>query len=240
MWGEAAERRRAFEAILTGWETGRPELRAAVGRVDEAIVAGLRALGLPRGVVREVRIESAGWGWVGRKHPDCSLVLDGEAIQDLIRLYDQPDTVFRTWVHESLHARQRHAVSPDTESRSVRGYEEGLVEGLARRITRDKAGMNPLEPSYDYYVQAYRCLARLLGDDVEQLWRELWRFPTGQVRLEFVGVVLGRLRRISGYAMTAIQRSRLQVVADRFFSTSRLWDQPDEGTMIQVWRSVFR
>ena len=49
LWGDAAEPRRAFDSIMAAWEVGSPDLAAAIARVNEAVLQGLAALGLPRG-----------------------------------------------------------------------------------------------------------------------------------------------------------------------------------------------
>jgi hypothetical protein len=54
-----------------------------------------------------------------------------------------------------------------------RGFEEGMVEGLARSVTGTAAGITVADPSYVYYVEAYRALARVAGIDAERLWRAL-------------------------------------------------------------------
>ena len=52
VWGDPGERARALEAIARAWEQqDLSALRAAVQRVDDAVVLGLRAFGLPRGPI---------------------------------------------------------------------------------------------------------------------------------------------------------------------------------------------
>ncbi len=120
------------------------------------------------------------------------------------------------------------------------GYEEGLVEGMARLICRDMAGMNPVQVSYDYYVTAYRALALVLETSVERLWRELWQHPTGAVRAAFVDVVDRAQRRRPGESLTSAERSRLAGQADAMFGTDRVHRRPDESVLARTWRLAFR
>ena len=62
----------------------------------------------------------------------------------------------------SIHARQPFAPSFRAESRLAAGYEEGLAEGLARRIMRAQPGMQPMEHTFGRYVAAYETLAARL------------------------------------------------------------------------------
>lgn len=241
LWGDADERRQALEAILHAWEHGDPDLRAAVEYVDSAVEAGLRACGLPRGPVLEVRIED-GFGPQGRKRLDCSLLLGGVSMRRVVREDRRPDSTFRTWVHESLHARQAYATDVYWEYRAHRGFEEGMVEGLARLITREKAGLDPSDTSYAYYVAAYRALARAGDLDVEELWRALWQHPTGMVRGNFVGTIEMLRRSGTGESLTTAQNVRLQGIADLVFGSDRVdftADEPTEGTLTSLWRAAF-
>jgi hypothetical protein len=132
--------------------------------------------------------------------------------------------------------------SPDLERTiaAFRGFEEGMVEGLTRHVTRDRAGMSLPDMSYDYYVRAYQTLAPELGIAVEQLWRELWQHPTGAVRSAFGGTVETVYRSTTGQAMTASQRARLGGVADRLFSAVPSNDCPDPRVLAAIWRTVFQ
>jgi hypothetical protein len=71
------------------------------------------------------------------------------AIVDLAR---GPDSTIRTWVHESIHGRRSYADDHLAEYRTWSGYEEGLAEGLARIVTRGRAGLDPFQPTYNYHV----------------------------------------------------------------------------------------
>ncbi len=65
-----------------------------------------------------------------------------------------PERIFHTWVHEALHARRPASPNRKTEYARWPGYEEGMVEGLARVATGLKAGMTVEAPSYEFYVHA--------------------------------------------------------------------------------------
>ena len=242
LWGDAEERASAIETVVGAWEAGDAAgLRAAITRVDRAVVEGLDALGLPRGPVAEIQIAAFGRNWLGRKHPDCRLMLDGHVMRQAVRALGRPDEVFRTWIHESLHGRQPYVVDPGSEQRRVPGYEEGMVEGLARIVTREKAAIRIVESSYDYYVRAYEALGAVVGVDAEQFWRELWRYPTGEVRSAMFDVADRVWQRAAGHRLTAAQRRRLQGVADQMFGPSRASVRaPDAGDLRAAWRVVFR
>ncbi len=209
--------------------------------MDRAVTDGLSALGLPRGHVREVRIESVGRGWLGRKTSECDLVFDAELFASGLRTQRKPDELFRTWVHESLHGRQAFAPTVISEAHHWRGYEEGLVEGLAQVATKRKAAMEILESSYPYYVAAYEALAAVLAVEPEGLWRALWASPAGTVRRAF-GVAVAGLRverRIS--ALTQVQSRDLRTLADQMFGTMRAaYARPDRAALEKTWGMVLR
>jgi hypothetical protein len=237
LWGDAGERRRALEAIVAASETGSADL-AAVARVDAAIAEGLLALGLPRGAVGNVRVEFAGRGWIGQKRADCDLVLDGYLIGQVMPHIHGPERVFHTWIHESLHARRPYAKTLAAEQRPHRGYEEGMVEGLARLISRDRAGVPPGMVSFEYYVRAYTALAKVLHVDVERLWRGLWLHPPGLVRAAFSETVATLVRRERGIALTANQLAALGSLADRHFDSARVQWTPNEALLNSAWQVV--
>ncbi len=236
LWGDAAERRAALEAVLRAWETGNPNLGALVARIDAAVEAGLRALGLPRGPVRGVRIEDFDMRWFGRKHPDSTLLIDGNGMRQMILARGQPDSIFRTWIHESLHARQPYTPTSVSEYRDYCGYEEGMVEGLTRSVVLVGAGIDAAPGPFDYYVEAYRSLAVVVGLDVEAIWRDLWMHPMGAVRSVLPAVVDQRWRDVNGPGI--LQRERLMGVANRLFSRTRRNDMPDSAMMAALWRTV--
>lgn len=77
--------------------------------------------------------------------------------------------MLKTWVHESIHARQLYVPGHTREYSQFSGYEEGLAEGLARLIVQGKAGMVPPGQSYRWYVEAYRGAAGVFGIDEADL-----------------------------------------------------------------------
>lgn len=173
----------------------------------------------------------------GERPPDCTLSIDVEAIS-LLREGDRSDSLIRTWLHESLHARQPYSSGYLREWQEARGFEEGVVEGLTRSIAVDWLGLRPIIASYDFYVAAYRSLAIVLSVDVERLWRMLWAFPAGEIR---VGLVLtaGRILRENGRpSLRPSQQGRLSLFGARHFSSDRANDQPNEQTLVSIWRSV--
>jgi hypothetical protein len=217
IWGDAQARRSALEAIVTAWEQGdEAATHRALRRVDDAVVAGLRALDLPRGPIGQIRCEPVGRGWRARKLPSCDLVLDAVVVRQSIRHLGSFNDVFRTWVHESIHARQPFSQGYQEESRVASGYEEGLAEGLARLVTRDRAGIAIREQSYTVYVAAYQALADVLAISAETLWRGLWELPPGGVRRSFLDVV------VNGFGhLTNRQLRALRLRAETVFATSR-------------------
>lgn len=56
-------------------------------------------------------------------------------------------------------------------------------------MTGTAAGITVADPSYGYYVEAYRALARVAGIDAERLWRALWLVRPGDVRERFAAAV---------------------------------------------------
>lgn len=156
-------------------------------------------LGFPRGPVQQVVLaDSGGIGPYGRKDPDCALIIYVDQMRALLADPRGPDTSFRTWVHESIHARQPYGENYSAEYARFSGLEEGLAEGVARLIVREKAGMNPVETSYQYFVAAYRTLTEVFGIDAERLWRRLWIQPAGAVRGVLVDAVDAERREQSG------------------------------------------
>lgn len=236
IWSDPEVRREALEAIVAAWDERQPDLEERIRRADEAVVAGLRALGVPRGAVQDVHVESVGQGWAGRKYPDCRLILDADVMRVVVHVRRQPDDYFRTWVHDSLHARRGYSPGAANEMRGWQGYEEGMVEGLARLVTRTKAGMHSSALSYDYFVAAYRALATAVGADVEALWRSLWKLRTGDVRAGFTDAVDAARRGSAGQALTPEQRRRLRAVADQLFASTRKDERAAEDAAARLWR----
>jgi hypothetical protein len=206
-------------------------------RLDEAIVKGMRALGFRRGRTRGVRITEIGSSEVrGRKTPDCYIHINTSFIGLMLGDRGTPDGVFKNWIHESLHARQPYA--PEhiraEEYPTYQGYEEGLVEGIARWIVRDKAAMAYVE-SYPFYVRAYETLAAVLGTDVIDVWRSLWPYLFGTIREAFPGII-GRL----WYNRTGrpITEAALRTQADDFFTNRQRYFSVSDGDLRAMWREA--
>jgi hypothetical protein len=219
LWREPAARAAAIDAILAAWEhDDQPALDAALRRVDHAVVLGLTALGLPRGTIARRRFERVERGFTARKEPGCDLVFDAVAVHLQLRVHRAPDDLFCTWVHESIHARQPYADGHRRESTTVRGYEEGLAEGLARLVVLSQPGMaHAPRRRGDYYVAAYEELAALLGRPVEAVWRLLWPLPAGRVQAGFRDALPDLLgRRLAGSRILMVARR-----ADSIFATAQ-------------------
>ncbi|MBI2942459.1 MAG: hypothetical protein HYY04_18680 [Chloroflexi bacterium] len=185
-------------------------------------------------------IEDAQGRGGGAKAPDCTLRIAGDEIRKRVQGKENLDTIWRTWVHESLHARQPYGPSFSGEYTFYRGYEEGFVEGLARWITRQKAGMNPAPAiMYNYYVEAYRALAVTLAGEAEMVWREFWRYPPGEIRARFLDAVSNLYHRVTGDQLTGTQRQAISSVADDVFSTFSLTRLPSRPGLVKQWRSAF-
>jgi hypothetical protein len=242
LWRDPLARRQALVDLLTAWaERDDGAVERAVGRIDAAIVAGLQAVGLPRGSIDGITLDVFGRGWRGRKLATCMLLLDAFLIDRCVRAYGAPDDVFRTWLHESIHARQPFAPSFRAESRLAAGYEEGLAEGLARRIIRAQPGMQPVEHTYGRYVAAYEALAARLDCPPDLLWRRLWAAPAGAVRAVFPGIVGDLWLTKAGRRLGERQRILLSTRADVVFSSSQaLTDHFDVEQLDKEWARVLR
>ncbi len=137
---------------------------------------------------------------------------------DLSRL---PRTARRFWVHESLHARQPFAPDHAAEYRDFSGYEEGLVEGLARSLLRDQLGIREIAGTFEHPVAAYRGLALVLRVDLEQLWRRLWQTPPGAVRAAFPDIVADLYQSETGAQLLPPQVARCAELPTRCFGRGR-------------------
>jgi hypothetical protein len=176
-WTEADYRREALEDLylkVTGPDPA--AAAAATKRIDDAVVAGMKALGIDRFKPRSVAVEHLDLV-AGQKSPDCDLRISTDQLHRAISR-KLPDEVWRTWVHESVHARDRWAPGYSSELVPFNGYEDGLAEVVARLVTAGRARMTVLAGSYDYYAAAYRTLARAAG------WgKRIWRGDSCAFRL---------------------------------------------------------
>lgn len=230
IWGSSDERHAALRAIVEAKEP--VTRRNALLRVDRAVVEALEALGLPRGPVQGLEVQSGFVPWNGRKHPDCTLFLSQIQLLNAIRL-DQQDVYFSSWIHESLHARQPYGATFQ-EYREWPGYEEGLVAALTQRVLR-AGGITGIRHSFPYYETGYEILSAVAEVDVEVLLRRLWSHPPGHVRHAF-GETINELRSRNGMASL----DRLQLAGDLLFRTDRMRSFPDRGTMTMVLMRVLQ
>jgi len=153
---------------------------------------------------------------------------------------ERPDSLIRTWFHESIHARRPYAPSFGAEWKQVRGFEEGLAEGLTRLTVVERLGLTPVLTSFHFYVAAYRALATALDIDVEQLWRALWLIPPGGLSAGFVPTVERILKLHGREQLGSVQSKRLAALASLPFGTARASDQPDEAALVDFWRRASR
>jgi hypothetical protein len=61
-------------------------------------------------------------------------------------------------------------------------------------VTRDRAGLDPFQPTYNYHVSVYETLAEASGIDYEELLRALWQQPAGRVRSALIDTIDGSRR----------------------------------------------
>lgn len=205
--------------------------------IDAAVVEILVAVGLPRGPINGPIVDHVGRGWFGRKAEDCRLLIDTWALGQIPEA-NRADSLLRTWMHESLHARQPYHPGFQAEWRDFRGFEEGVVEGLTRRVTVELLGLQPLLLDYHPYVAAYRALARTLDLEVERLWRQLWTVPAGGIGHSLVDGLERSLAEHGRAPLNALRRQRIAILARRLFATERGREQPDVEVLMATWKQV--
>lgn len=236
-WGDARARMQALLDLLAVWDLGvSAALERALLRIDGAVTAGLTALNLSRDTRAVVRVDRYGRGWIGRVTVDGNIHLAIDQVRHYVVEERQPDRIAHTLIHESLHARAPAAATRGAEAARWKGYQEGMVEGLARIVTGEQAGMRVLDPAYDFYVAGFRALAAVAGLDTE----ELWRVRPGQVRERFAATVDAVRRRRGARALDAEQLRRLGGMGDRVFAGDRTRDPPDERALAQRWELALR
>jgi hypothetical protein len=170
----------------------------------------------------------ARWDGINQK-----LFLASDVLRAVLPPSGGPEEVLLAWVHESLHARQPFAATAITEYRVSRGYEEGMVQGLAEGIIRHYCGQFPLSTSFAYYISVYQALASLLAVEAEMTWRKLWTWALGTLRAGRIEVV-NELR-----PLNAAQRVQLVAVADIMFVSGRSDYAPSEASARQLWQRAF-
>lgn len=240
LWNDREERVLALKELLdAGLGADVVQRAAAVARVDDAVMEGLKALGMERGPVRSVDVEFL-WEARGEKHPNCDLRIDLNFLHDALAI-DAPDAVWKTWAHESIHARQAFAVDYLDEFERFNGYEDGLAEVLARQVAA-RAGLTRIEESYDYFVQAYGVLARAAGVGLDDLARRAWMHPPGKLR-EALPQVVDSLRVQAGAKpLTQAKRQIMRDTADELFAREHALRLTSVFTAVRNfarWKAIF-
>lgn len=207
-----------------------------MNRVDVAVVEGLAALRFPRGPVAGIEFSRLSISQSGQKLPDCRIMLAGIALESALS-EERVDGFFGTWVHESIHARQPYAHGASTEYRQYRGFEEGLVEGLTRHVL-ERAGIAPRTGAFSYYVVVYEQMAHVLGIDTVELWRRLWKYPTGTISAVFVDVVTELNLQLRGQRLGRRQRQRLFVTAAGLLRAGQDRNIYDASDIRRQWEAV--
>ena len=245
LWDDAATRTAAIVRIaeLVGpggvSAASHAALSSALDVVDQAVRAGLAALGVPPGHARRVRVEAGPVAWAGKTDDDGTIHLSAIALRAYVYQDRLPDAVLRTWVHELLHGRQPSAPTYRLEYTRMPGYEEGMVEGLARSILR-RQGIEAIGGTFDYFVAAYRALTSELGVGASHLWRALWDAPPGGVRTAFTDAIVAALARQADVDVSSERLANLRTIADTLFEARRTVWRPDVATLRRTWRSALR
>ena len=242
LWRDPQEWERRLRPLVTALRQGdAASVQATVAQIDDAVVAGLSAFGLPRGPVGELIMNDFGGYFLAQKLPECPIRFDRSLLQRAVEDLGMVDDVIRTWVHESLHARRNFADEHEWVARHWAGYEEGLVEGLARIVCRDIAGMSVSEDAYAHYVAAHRALSEVLEVPAERLLRDLWEAAPGDVRGAFVDTVDRLWRELQRAPLARGQRQLVRSLGDRMFHTDRRRDPPgDVQIYVRTWRVALR
>jgi hypothetical protein len=202
-----------------------------VVEMDKAVAAGMEAVGLKYGKVNSVDLALLG-KYNGQKRSTCDLLIGWEYLRRALVDFKTPGMIWKTWVHERIHARLPFAPDTGAEFASFNGYEDGFAEMLARFVTVEQARLTIRTGSYDYYVQAYEMLVRAGGIDPQLLWAKLYQCQPGSIRKEFPRI-LGELR---GRDYSGSEKEILQL-ADQLFA------KPNEGrsaTFVTATRNYLR
>lgn len=235
-WHDPMVRRQAFETIIAAWRRGDEEaLQTALGRVDDAILAAMRQLGLPRQGVTTLRFDAYPQLWAGHKHPACTLEINARRV-DATLAAGASDDLVRTWVHESVHGRLPRQPGWQREAVATPGAEEGLAEGLARLICVAQPGLAVRTGTFDRYVAAYEVMAEDLGLPVEALWRTLYSVPPGGVAAAFLTIVAGLVDEWTGIPLPEARRRRLARFVPAAFTTGQATGVVDYEQMRRDWR----
>ena len=214
-------------------------LAEAVSVVDRAVEVGLAHLGVPRAAINyPIRVEPRAVGRNAVKLEECSLVLSSSYLRMLPRYYSSLEPAFRTWLHESIHARQPYAGDWRVEFEAWEGYEEGLADGMANVLCGWAGATIPEATDYVAYVQAYQTLTAVLQISMWTLLRRLWEFPTGRVREGLPSVVEAWYRELTGRGLSSDAAGRLQSTADTLFATGRTALDRSDREVEALWRGA--
>jgi hypothetical protein len=216
----------------------RDEQVKLVQEMDATVAAGMDALGLKPGEVNSVDVAMLG-KYNGVKASTCDLRIGWEYLERALATFETPAMVWKTWVHERIHARRPFAPGAAAELDFFNGYEDGFAEMLARHITVEQARMTIRTGSYDYYVQAYEMLVRAAGVEPVDLWVELYRCHPGSIRSELPGI-LGQLRGTEYVGATA---DAIKQLGDELFAKAHGRRRATFGTAAinyLRWRRVLK
>lgn len=238
-WGDAAVREQALRSILDAFINGdQGRMQTALHVVDDAVVAGMQALGFPRGPVNGIRLRRI--GALGLKRPTCELEIDALDLRRALTSAHSPDEVIETWIHESAHARVTPwAANYRTEADTWRGYEEGLAEGCAKLIGYLGALSTSGTP-YERYRAGYDRLVLALDTNRESLYRHLWPHHPGTVRQSFTDTVDDLYHQRRRRHLTLDERRDVQDLADEIFDSSQedVFDPVIARRIEQDWRRI--
>jgi hypothetical protein len=189
----------------------------ALRAVDDAVTAGMAALGFPRAPVRSLSLMLPQFpGQMGIKLATCDLQIALPSLRNALAPGGFPDEVVETWIHESVHGRLAPWSSGLHAERPFRGFEEGLAEGITRMVSQ-RAGFIPGLPTYGRYVQTYEVLADVLGMAADAIYRRLYALPYGSVMNGFSAEIDALHEGIGAPRFNQEQRGRLERAARRLF-----------------------
>jgi hypothetical protein len=237
-WTNRAQRRQLLGTLLAEWEPLTEAYIPYVTQIDDYVADLLAGVGLPRGEIRGIAID---WDLLdahGAKTPSCLIRLGATYLSEALTEWDSPDEVMRTWIHESLHARQPFASHYRSELGPHKGYEEGLVIGLADAIARGLLGLEIEAAEEEHYARAYRALAAVIKCDPVDLWAGLWQWPTGAIRGHFVDFLGTLWQTQAGQPLGSREREKLQPVADHLFGSYAAPRDLAEPQLMTMWQEA--
>ena len=240
-WGDAAVRRAALQEILDAYTAGDTvRLDAALSAVDDAVVAGMQALGFDRAPINGLRFRRL--SSLGQKRPTCHIELDVLQARRALTVPSRPDSIVETWIHESIHARRRPwAADYVAEQHGWVGYEEGLAEGLTGFVAR-RGGLTRGRQAYRRYCRAYELLAETMQVEVEQIYVRLWPNEPGALRRAFTDIVDDLYHRHRGRSLSLQDRMAVLAAADTMFAShmEHQYDRGIERDMRRAWQECLQ